>query len=312
LTGAELPPSVREGVARALELTKDARRPDGVPLAAQMVGGGCIHPAARVRLPDGRSAFLKWGRAKGEAGFGVEAEGLQALAERGGVAVPEVYAVREGDSSAHGWLLLEWIEPGPTTPDTDVLLGRGLAHLHRPIQGAAPGWPRDGWIGTLPQANPPAEGWPSFWANARLAPQWRLARESGHGGPSEERAMGHLLSRMGEALAGTEEEGISLLHGDLWGGNVHIGPNGTPYLVDPAPYRGHREVDLAMLDLFGGLEGPVLDVYRRSAPLLPGFEEVRLPLYQLYPLLVHVNLFGAGYVDRTFACLGRVLSELGW
>ena len=123
--------------------------------------------------------------------------------------------------------------------------------------------------------------------------------------------MERLLSRMDEALAGTEEDGISLLHGDLWSGNVHVGPNGTPYLVDPAPYRGHREVDLAMLDLFGGLDGAVLDVYRESAPLLSGFEEVRRPLYQLYPLLVHVNLFGRSYVPRTFATLRRVLATLG-
>ncbi|MEX2532207.1 MAG: fructosamine kinase family protein [Gemmatimonadota bacterium] len=295
-----------------MELQKGPSQPEGNPLEAEPVGGGCIHPAARLRLPDGRQAFLKWARSKGAAGFGVEAEGLRALAERGGVAVPDVYAFREGDAGDHGWLLLEWIEPGGATSETAPLLGRGLARMHRPIPGATPGWDGDGRIGTLPQANPTAIDWPSFWADARLAPQWHRAREAGHGGAPEERAMTRLLAGMDEALVGSVEDGISLLHGDLWGGNVHVGGKGIPFLVDPAPYRGHREVDLAMLHLFGGLGSGVLDAYRTAAPLLPGFWEVRLPLYQLYPLLVHVNLFGGSYVARAFNSLRRVVAELGW
>jgi protein-ribulosamine 3-kinase len=274
------------------------------------VGGGCIHPARRIRGPSGRAAFLKWSPEPGRSGFGVEARGLRALRDRGGVPVPEVLGWDEGGKEARGWLLLEWIEPGSPTPDTEAELGRGLARLHEPLDEGGPGWEEEGWIGSLPQGNRTDLDWPAFWAAARLAPRWRHAREAGRIPAREEPAMDRLLSALPRALAGWETDGISLLHGDLWSGNVLVARGGSPYLVDPAVYRGHREVDLAMMELFGGFGPGTFRAYEEVVPLRDGYAEIRRGIYQLYPLLVHVNLFGGGYAERTLRTLERALAEL--
>jgi fructosamine-3-kinase len=276
------------------------------------VGGGCIHPAARIELDGGGPAFVKWSERPGPAGFGVEARGLTALGDRGGVAVPEVLGFNEGGEGRQGWLLLAWIEPGPESPTTARRLGAGLAHLHRPLTGGEPaGWTEDGWIATLRQPNPPTLDWPGFWATARLEPMWRRARNEGHLDGEDDPFLDRLLGAIDRALAGWEEDGLSLLHGDLWSGNVLVGPEEIPYLVDPAVYRGHREVDLAMTELFGGFSRGFGEAYRDAAPLVDGYEDVRRAVYQLYPLLVHVNLFGGGYVHRTVHTLREVMATLG-
>ena len=277
----------------------------------QRVGGGCIHPAVHLRGANGE-AFLKWAEQPGDAGFAVEARGLRSLSRQGGVPVPDVLGVGSGSADRKGWLLLEWIPPGRTRTHTARDLGRGLAHLHRPLEtgtdaAPAPGWEEDGWIATLPQPNPGGMTWPDFWARARVEPQWRRAREGGGFPRSEDGAVERLLQRMDEALAGWETDGISILHGDLWSGNVHVARGGRPYLVDPAAYRGHREVDLAMLDLFGGFGHPFHEAYRDVSPAAPGHRR-RQHVYQLYPLLVHVNLFGGGYTARALSALDGALA----
>ncbi len=110
-------------------------------------------------------------------------------------------------------------------------------------------------------------------------------------------------------LTGTDGLEPSILHGDLWSGNVFAGPSGEPVLVDPAVYRGHSEVDLAMTELFGGFPGPFYSAYAEVRPLADGYREVRRSLYQLYPLLVHVNLFGGSYVASTHRTLRTVLAQ---
>jgi len=302
LTLPGLPPEVASQVEEVLGPLESLER----------VGGGCIHPAGRLRTHHGAAAFLKWSAETGPAGFGVEARGLEALAARGGVPVPRVLGVQDGTDHIPGWLLLEWIEPGSAGPETARKLGGGLAHLHRPLGPddhwpAHPGWEEDGWIATLPQPNPDGLDWPGFWARARIEPQWRRAREAGAFPRAEDGAMDRLLARMDEALDGWEADGICLLHGDLWSGNVHVARSGTPHLVDPAVYRGHREVDLAMLELFGGFGDPFHAAYREAAPLAPGHRR-RRDVYQLYPLLVHVNLFGGGYTDRALSALTGALA----
>lgn len=288
------------------------------------VGGGCIDPAAMVEAMDGRRAFLKWSSGPGPDRYGVEARGLRALGARGGLAVPQVLGfsaeyrggVHGGDGAlerARGagrsqgpsspWLLLEWIEPGQRTEATDRALGTGLAELHRPLPPETlAGWEEEGWIATLPQSNRPTTHWPTFWFQSRLAPQWERARRSGALPASADRDFQALEGVLPEVLAGWEADGMCLLHGDLWGGNVLVSAHGIPHLVDPAVYHGHREVDLAMLDLFGSPGAAFMDAYQERLPLTPGFHE-RRSAYQLYPLLVHVNLFGGGYTDQA---LGRI------
>ena len=167
------------------------------------------------------------------------------------------------------------------------------------------GWARANFIGSLPQDNRPAATWAGFWAERRFRPQLEMARAAGReAGPSTEWEM--LFDRLPELLAPAEDDRPSLLHGDLWGGNVHSAA-GEPALIDPAVYRGHREADLAMAELFGGFDARFHAAYAEAWPLLPGYREARRAIYQLYYLLVHVNLFGGGYGARTAATLRRAL-----
>jgi fructosamine-3-kinase len=294
-----IPAEVREGVEALL----------GRIQVLTEVGGGCVHRAHRISTTSG-SCFLKYGRAPGAGFFAAEAEGLRQLAEAGsGLRVPAVRALCDADEGREfGWLALEWLEPGRRGHDFSRKLAEGLAALHAPVQGEW-GWNRDGFIGTLPQRNDPVPDWATFWRTRRLEPQLELARRLGRI-PAEDRDWAQLLERLPEALAAGEADGASLLHGDLWGGNILATSSGDPAIVDPSAYRGHREVDLAMSELFGGFDVEFYRVYATLRPLHPGYAETRRGIYQLYYLLVHVNLFGDGYAARTAAVLQSVLASL--
>lgn len=269
---------------------------------AAPVGGGCVSDAARVTADFG-IAFVKHDLASPPGMFATEAEGLRELSGAGSaLKVPEVLGWGER------WLALEWLETAPKAERSDEALGRGLAELHRAGSGAW-GWRRSGFIGPLPQDNEAAGDWSAFWISRRLEPQLRMARDAGAdvGGESE---WSRLFAALPGALVVAEEEGDSLLHGDLWSGNVIFTSEGDPALVDPAVYYGHREVDLAMADLFGGFAPPFRAAYEEVRPLAPGYDEIRRGTYQLYYLLVHVNLFGGGYAARTRGVLDQVLRGL--
>jgi protein-ribulosamine 3-kinase len=293
------------GVLRALEAQFGA-----VEVGAT-VGGGCVNPAARVRIAAG-SAFLKFNADAPPGMFSVEAGALRDLrAATDLLRVPDVLAVGPSDfdpAADAPFILLEWLEPVPPAREFGLRLGRGLAALHRST--GSWGWREDGFIGPLPQQNRGAARWSEFWRDHRLLPQLELARQHGYtiGRESE---WGALWSSLDGLLAAAELDGPSLLHGDLWSGNVLAvqGPNGgEPALVDPASYFGHREVDLAMAELFGGFPVDLLGAYEEAWPLQPGYRTGRRAVYQLYYLLVHVNLFGAGYVARTEAALREAVA----
>lgn len=246
------------------------------------LAGGDISNAYLLTLEDGRQVFLKSHSAPPRNFFRAEASGLDWLRETKTLRIPEVLAVSDD------FLALEYLESAPKSPGFDEALGHGLAALHR----HAPGQVDDNFIGILPQSNTPAGNWVDFYVERRLQVQLRKAIDSGKG-PAE---WGVRFERLYRALPNfIPEEPLSRLHGDLWGGNLLIGPQGEPCLIDPAVYSGHREVDLAMMRLFGGFADEVFEAYGEAFPLKPGHEE-RVPLYQLYPLLVHVNLFGSSYV----------------
>ncbi len=293
---SRVPAGVRQAVEAALEarLGRAARVAGDAP-----VGGGCISPAARLELADGDVAFLKWGTAGTPPGlFAAEAESLAALRAARALPVPEVLAVA-GD--APGWILLEWLEPGAPPRGGAQELGRGLAALHA-VRAPRFGWPRDNFIGSLPQENAWADDWPGFWRARRLEPQLGRAYAAGHFPAPERRRFDALLEALPDRLAGWEQDGASLVHGDLWGGNVHMTAAGAA-LIDPAAYHGQREVDLAMSQLFGGFDAAFYHAYREAWPLQPGYEPLRRAVYQLYYLLVHVNLFGGGYGRQALAAL---------
>jgi protein-ribulosamine 3-kinase len=289
-----LPGPIRKEVEAALAAA--AGHPDSIA-RTRPVGGGCVSPTARVETTGGAVLFLKTG-APGLPGdmLGAEARGLRALAASDAVRVPAVVA--SGGEGARAWLLLEWLEPGRPHAGSWATLGTGLAALHR-ARAARFGAEHDNYIGPLPQSNGRLESWPDFWRDRRLAPQLAAAVRRGHLGERDMRRFASLFARLDDLLAPAAEDGASLVHGDLWNGNVHITHGGVPALIDPSAYHGHREVDLAMAELFGGFAPPFRQAYEEAWPLAPGYEPFRRAIYQLYYLLVHINLFGSGYVAGT-------------
>jgi fructosamine-3-kinase len=213
------------------------------------------------------------------------------------VPVPEVIA------ATADLLLLEWVMPGTPTPAAAEELGRGLAGLHR--AGATGfGAGQDGYIGSLPLPNDPADDWPKFYVKRRCEPFLRRASDRGALDPAAVAVIERALGRIPE-FAGPAEP-PARIHGDLWSGNVHYGRDGRAWLVDPAAHGGHRETDLAMLALFGA---PYLDrtlaAYDEAFPLAEGWRE-RVPLHQLHPLLVHAAMFGGGYAGQALAAARAV------
>jgi fructosamine-3-kinase len=276
---------------------------------AAPVSGGDINEAFALSLADGRSVFVKTHARPPRGMFAAEARGLAWLAEAAALRVPEVLAVggpAEGGGAGRGgpsFLVLEHIAPATRRRDFDEVLGRGLAALHR--RGPAGfGLDHDNFIGRLPQTNAACPDWPSFYRERRLEPQLRLAVDRGLASAAMRAGFTRLFAELGQLVGPPEPP--ARLHGDLWGGNLLVDDTGGPCLIDPAVYGGHREVDLAMMRLFGGFGERVFHAYDEAHPLAAGAAE-RIPLYQLYFLLVHVNLFGGGYVSSVEAALGRLV-----
>ena len=292
---------LREGV----EATLSSRGAGSVEiLGAEPVSGGCIHQTARLSTNLQENFFLKWAVEPVSDVFAAEADGLNALREGTDLTVPEVIG-HSGAGENPAWLVLEYVPRGSPAPDYAERLGGALAALHEPSEGPY-GWHRSNYIGSLPQTNRAMGDWPAFWWAERLEPQLALAHDQGRL-PGLDHEWGALESRLPTLLAGAVNDGCALLHGDLWSGNVYPGSDGGPVLVDPAVYRGHSEVDLAMTELFGGFPTAFYTAYKKRRPLTDGYEDGRRHLYQLYPLLVHVNLFGGAYVKGTEATLRRAL-----
>jgi len=264
--------------------------------AVTPVGGGCVSDAGRVELAGGRTVFAKAAAGLPDGLLEVEAAGLRWLGEVPGVRVPAVLAATPEA------LVLEWIEPGTRTDGTGEDLGRQLASLHR--SGApAFGWHRDGFIGTVPQRNTPRSGdWCAFWATRRIEPLVDRAVAAGNLDPRARPLVDRLADRLAERAGPAEPP--ARVHGDLWSGNVHLDREGRPWLVDPAAYGGHREVDLAMLHLFGSPAPAVVAAYDEVFPLTAGWRE-RLALWQLEPLLTHTVMFGGSYGRSALDVLER-------
>lgn len=268
---------------------------------ARRLSGGDINDAFELELKSGVRVFLKTNAAAHVSMFPAEAAGLEWLRAAGALRVPEVLAVSNGRKSEPCFLVLELLTSGQPERDFDDRLGQGIAELHR---FGAPrfGWERDNFIGTLPQRNAAQDTWADFFWYERLEPQLARAVAAGLASSRLRSGFERLASKLPQ-LVGPEEP-PARLHGDLWGGNLHVDDRGAPCLIDPAAYGGHREVDLAMMRLFGGFGERVFRAYQEAYPLAPGHAE-RIALYQLYPLLVHVNLFGGNYVESVERSLAR-------
>ena len=260
----------------------------------QIAGGGCINQTVLLKTKQG-DYFIKWNEQADPEMFETEAKGLDLLRQANALPVPAV--IGKGKVAGKSFLLLQYLESRSPRKDYWQQLGQGLAALHGSSQELY-GLDYNNYIGRLPQNNEPLLDWVEFFIKRRLEPQLGLAYYKQQIDKSFLDRFRQLYPRLKELL---QQEAPALLHGDLWSGNVMAGPDGAAWIIDPAVYYGHREVEIAFTKLFGGFDQQFYAAYQEAKPLEKGYED-RFDLYNLYPLLVHVNLFGAGYlsgVERT-------------
>ena len=273
----------------------------GQILESRAVDGGDISQAAYLRLANGRQALVKWHAGSPSGLFTAERQGLERLGAAGALRVPEVLAHRESNQGQPAFIVMEWLEHGSKTAAVAERLGLGLAALHR-LSAPSFGLDQANFIGANPQPNQPTADWVTFFRSQRLEFQMKLAGQNGLLPARRARRLETLLTRLGDWLP--THPPVSLLHGDLWGGNWLATASGEPALIDPAVYYGHREADLAFTELFGGFPPSFYAAYRQAWPLESGYEE-RRDLYNLYHLLNHLNLFGEGYGGSVDTVLQR-------
>jgi fructosamine-3-kinase len=199
------------------------------------------------------------------------------------------------------FLILEYLDATPRAKGFDDLLGSGLAALHRAAAEQF-GFAHDNFCGATPQPNAWTGTWVAFYGAWRIGHQLALAVDAGHLTQPEARRVDRVIMRMGDWI--DEPPASSLIHGDLWSGNLHRDRAGRPALIDPAVYYAHREAELGMMTLFGGFSARVFDAYHEAFPLEPGWRD-RQPLYQLYHLMNHLNLFGSGYHGEVMTIVRR-------
>lgn len=264
-------------------------------IVSEAVSGGCINDARILHTTDGL-LFLK----QNTNADLLEAEvvGLQALADANVLRVPEVMLLTTVNNKT--LLVLEFIKSGHRSTTFWEQFGSGLAALHRQT---APqfGFSSDNFIGSLPQFNGRYHDWMSFYWVERIQPQLQMALQVGLLQLSDEQAFDRLYRQFDRYFP---QEPPTLTHGDLWSGNFLCDESEQAVLIDPAVSYSHREMDIAMTHLFGGFDASFYTAYESAYPLVPDFQE-RLPLYQLYYLLAHVNLFGGSYMQSVRRILER-------
>jgi len=266
-------------------------------------GGGCINEAW-VLEDSSRSFFVKLNSASLLPMFEAEAAGLREMADADAIRVPR--PVCTGMTGGRSWLVMEQITMGGGTRESQRLAGERLARMHRK-QSDAFGWTIDNTIGATEQPNRWNDDWIEFWRDRRLGFQLDLAARKGYGAGLQASG-GKLLESFDRLIDHAPEP--SLLHGDLWGGNIGYDDRGDPVIFDPAVYYGDREADIAMTELFGGFTRDFYDAYNAAWPLDSGYG-VRKTLYNLYHILNHLNLFGGGYAGQARSMIDNLLSELG-
>lgn len=314
ITGMSLPHF--DSLEAAISSLLGGSKPGGVSqiIQKERITGGDINLAYRLGLSDGSYVFMKTNELKKECFFKAEAAGLAAIAQSGAVGTPRVICsgtdngsgANNGRETAGGFsfLFLEYIQGAKRGRHYWETFARELAALHKAptaafTNGGKFGFFQDNYIGSREQHNKVHDSWVSFFRDCRLEPQFRQAAH--YFSAAQLRKVDRLLSHLDEWLL--EPEHPSLLHGDLWSGNVITGNDGKAWMIDPAAYVGHAEADLAMTELFGGFPRQFYEAYREVFALQPGYER-RRDLYNLYQLLNHLNMFGSSYLSsviRTIA-----------
>lgn len=261
-------------------------------------GGGCINHGGRLSTSTG-DFFLKWNSARKFPGmFEAEAKGLEMLRATNTLSIPQPIAY--GEAGDHQFLMMEFVHQAAQIRNYWQALGEQLAALHGHTQDAF-GLDHHNYIGSLPQFNELHTSWLDFFIEQRLQVQLNLL-ERGHRISSAARKKFDVLFKHLPDLLVLEKP--ALIHGDLWSGNLIVNSRGEPCLIDPAVYFGHREVELAFTTLFGGFDPMFYEAYRSVFPLESGYEQ-RFEIYNLYPLLVHANIFGGHYLSQAANIAGR-------
>src|SRR5919199_491099 len=281
------------------------------------VSGGCINQGYAVNGDTG-TYFVKRNQASQVHMFEAEALGLKQMLETRTIRVPKPICCGTVNDSAY--IVLDWLELGGSkNSQCWEQMGRQLASMHRwnpsqpnenlkvessnlqhsTLQGGF-GWDINNTIGSTPQINTWTSDWAEFFAEYRIGYQFKLARRRGGHFPQQER----LMEVIPKLLAHQPQP--SLVHGDLWGGNAAVTTSGEPVILDPATYVGDREVDLAMTELFGGFPAAFYRGYNEVWPLDEGYKK-RKPLYNLYHILNHFNLFGGGYASQANQMIEQIL-----
>lgn len=264
-------------------------------ISVQRVSGGSINQTARVTLADGSLCFLKWNQTARPDMFVKEQRGLELLASADtSLRIPKVLATgTAGSETETGFLLQEYIEEGRAVRDSDEKFGLALAALHKHTADQY-GLDHDNYIGRLPQSNKRHSNWVYFFIEERMKPQVKLATDSGKLGSKAVSSFESMYKQLPDIFP---HEPPSLLHGDLWSGNYFYDEKGRATIYDPAVYYGNREIELSFTYLFGGYSSGFYKAYREAYPLDTGFKS-RKDIYNLYPLLVHTNLFGGSYARQ--------------
>jgi len=276
-----------EKLSRKVEITKQ-----------NSVSGGDINIAYKVETSAG-DYFVKINHASSfPAMFEKEAKGLKLLADSGEINVPDV--IGTGKSNEEAFLVLKHIDSSTMKAGFWKTLGRSLARMHQHSHELF-GLDHDNYIGSLPQSNTYHHSWVSFFIEERLEKQLKIARDDGKVNAGLIKSFESLYKRLPDIFP---EEPPALLHGDLWSGNYMIDQEGNPCLIDPAVYYGHREMDLGMSLLFGGFDREFCNAYHDEFPLEKSWRE-RTDICNLYPLMVHVNLFGGSYVQSVSRIINK-------
>lgn len=251
------------------------------------LSGGSINQVYLLETSEGKRVLKVNEKKRFPGMFQAEKEGLQELKKSKTFQVPEVY--QAGSIGTRAYLLMEYLEKSALRPDFWENFAENLAAMHK-TSASTFGFPRPNYIGSLPQYNHTHESAAGFYISERLEPQFKIALDNGYPFHDLETVFKHIVQLI-------PEEAPSLLHGDLWSGNYLVSNTGLPALIDPAVAYGPREMDLAMMKLFGGFPEEVFEMYEATFPLAAGFKD-RVALWQLYYLLVHLNIFGKGYLPQ--------------
>ncbi len=258
-------------------------------LKTNSIGGGSINQVFLVQTSSG-SFFLKYNTAQAHPQmFSSELQGLQLMANTKTIRIPQSYYAYEGQQ--YSFILMEYIEQKGYASDFWEKFAHDLAALHSQSSQSF-GLNFSNYMGSLSQSNKQHSSFAEFFIEERLEPQIKMARNDGYLSSKHIKQAENLYSELASIFS---NEKPSLVHGDLWSGNFMSDEKGQAVIMDPAVYYGHREVDIAMTTMFGGFAPEFYESYQKSFPMVKGWEE-RLSYYNLYPILIHINLFGHSYL----------------